>query len=85
MIGRDFIMANNRLETVTNALYSFQDDGDECDIDEQIDYAFHKVVSLKADCATDVAYRELIALFEQKGYRDGFAAGIKFIMQTVSR
>lgn len=76
-------MANSRFEAVTNALRYFEENRDECDLEGKIDYAFHKVASLNADCDTDTAYNDLVGLHAEKGYRDGFAAGIKFLMQTM--
>ncbi|SDF79167.1 hypothetical protein [Sporomusa acidovorans] len=77
-------MAINTFEMTTNALCCLNpDNADESGIETTIDNLYTKLnkfhfTNEMIDIITDLHFA-----YEKKGYRDGFAAGIKLIMQSV--
>lgn len=77
-------MAINNFEMTTNALCCLHpDNADESGIEATIDYLWEKLVKFDYSKEMEDIITDLQITYEKRGYRDGFAAGIKLVMQSV--
>ncbi|MDF2563698.1 MAG: hypothetical protein K0Q53_93 [Massilibacillus sp.] len=86
-------MARNLLESITENLVDFQPAKEDATIDEIVSDSvqttydlFEKLKETSHDknivADLDIAANKMAAFFEQRGFNDGFAAGIKLVLQA---
>lgn len=78
-------MGKNILEDVVSSLFLLQREIDHQPFEERLDYAFKEISTLDVTVKTESAYMELANLYEEKGFRDGFNAGMKLIMRVMEK